>query len=264
MGLFNRSGDAEVSEERSVSLDGATSVRARIDMSVGELVITGGSADLMNGQFIFDTDLAPKISYDVRNGIGDLSVRQSRGGRMKKCNRNRWQIALHDDVPIDLEIHMATGKLEARLATLRLATVHIEHTTGETIVDLGGHQLSLAEVKIEQSTGRTHLDLNGNYAALQKLRLSATTGETTVSLAGGAWGQDLDARIDVTTGNAVIRLPRDVGVEVGVRTSLGSITTSGLHFDGSFYHNDAFGTDAATVRLDVRSSIGKIALEVAG
>lgn len=263
MGLFNRTGDAEHDEERSVALQGATSARARIDMSVGELVLAGGASDLMNGRFMFDEELAPKIDYDVRDGVGELKIEQSRGRRVMKWNRNRWEIALNDDVPLELDVHMATGKLEAILSSLRLTTVRLHHTTGETSIDLGGHQLALSEVKIEQSTGRTHLDLNGNYAALRTLRLNATTGETIVNLAGGAWGQDLDARVDVTTGNTVIRLPRDVGVEVKTRTTLGKVSIAGLSYDGNLYHNDAFGMTPATLLLDVRSSVGKLALEVA-
>lgn len=263
MGLFNRVGDADHDEERSVALDGAASVRARIDMSVGELILTGGARDLMNGRFLFDEELAPKIDYRVRGATGELKIEQSRGRRVMKWKKNRWEIALNDDVQLDLEVHMATGKLDAALSSLRLVTARLEHTTGDASIDLGGHQLELAEVKIEQSTGRMNVRLNGNYAALRAIRVSSTTGELAVDLSRGAWGQDLDGRIDVTTGNAVIRLPHDVGVEVKAKTSLGKIGFSGLAFDGSFYHNEAFGATPATLRLDIRTSVGKLNLEVA-
>lgn len=263
MGLFDRGGDAEFDEQRVVALDGATSVRASIKMAVGELTLSGGATELMNGRFRYNKELEPRIEYQVRGDLGELSIVQERDTRLKRPGRNHWEIALSDDVPLDLDIQMATGRADADLTTLRLTKVKIEHTTGETTVDLGGLQLALSEVRIDQSTGKLNLNMNGNYAVLQKVRVNSTTGELTANFAGGAWGQDLEARLDMTTGNTVIRLPRDVGVEVTSRTMLGKVSVSGLTYDGGAYRNAAFGANGPTLRLDVRTSVGKLALEVA-
>jgi len=264
MGLFDKLGAAKHSEDRSIARDGVTTARVRIDMAVGELAITGGASELMNGRFSFDKELEPIIDFQARDGVGELSIVQSRGERAVKWNRNRWEIALNDDVPIDLELRMTTGKLDARLSTLRLKTVRIDHTTGEMVIGLGGNQLELREVTTKQSTGRTRLDLSGNYAALRTLQVSAATGETEINFAGGAWGQDLDARLELTTGSTTVRLPADVGVDVTARTALGKVSVSGLSYDNGRYRNAAFGTTPSTLRLDVRASVGKLELEVIG
>ncbi|HUG15414.1 MAG TPA: toast rack family protein [Thermomicrobiales bacterium] len=264
MGLFDKLTGAEHKEERSIARDGVTSGRVRVDMAVGELVITGGASDLMNGVFAYDTELEPQIDFQARDGVGELSIVQARGQRAVKWKLNRWEIALNDEIPLDLELRMATGKLDARLSTLRLRSVRIDHTTGELVIGLGGNQLELRAVSIKQSTGRTRLDLSGNYAALRALKLSATTGEAELNLAGGAWGQDLDARVDVTTGSTSILLPHDVGVEVSARSALGKVSASGLSYDNGHYRNAAHGTTPSTLRLDVRTSVGKLSLKVAG
>jgi hypothetical protein len=64
-----------------------------------------------------------------------------------------------------------------------------------------------------------------------------------------------------TTGATILRLPRDVGVEARVKTSIGKVVASDFHYDGDAYRNDACGSSAVTLRLIVTASIGKVTLE---
>src|SRR5918995_4443382 len=68
-------------ESKSVDPKDAQSVRAQLKMGAGELNLTGGADQLMEGDFSYNVaDWKPKVSYDVSGDKGELMVRQGSGG----------------------------------------------------------------------------------------------------------------------------------------------------------------------------------------
>jgi len=61
-------------------------------------------------------------------------------------------------------------------------------------------------------------------------------------------------------GQAVIRLPRKIGVVGHASGGIGSIDASGLKRDGEQYTNDAYGKSPVTIHLKVEGGVGQISL----
>ena len=64
-------------DSESVDPKNAQSVRAQLKMGAGELNLTGGADQLMEGDFSYNvSDWKPKVSYDVSGEKGELVVKQ--------------------------------------------------------------------------------------------------------------------------------------------------------------------------------------------
>jgi len=64
-------------ESKSVDLKKAQTARAQLKMGAGELNVTGGADQLMEGDFSYNvSEWKPKVSYDVSGQKGELVVKQ--------------------------------------------------------------------------------------------------------------------------------------------------------------------------------------------
>lgn len=132
---------AETTSSRSVALEGATEVRASIDMGVGTLDVHGTDTDLMRADFAYtNTSWEPEVDYSVSGGTGDLTVRtpSSLHLNLGVNNKNDWKIGLSRDVPLFLSVNMGAGETTLDLAGLDLRDLQVDVGTGETTIDLSG------------------------------------------------------------------------------------------------------------------------------
>jgi hypothetical protein len=113
------------------------------------------------------------------------------------------------------------------------------------------------DLRVNLGAGRGNLKLSGT--ALHRLEVEVGAGELQVDLTG-AWENDVDARVRGGVGEATVRLPRDIGVRVEASGGLGSINVQGLHKEGSYYVNDAYGKSEIHLRLNITGGIGQINL----
>ena len=111
------------------------------------------------------------------------------------------------------------------------------------------------ELKIEMGAG--HSDVRVGDLSLTRLEINVGAGEVIADLTG-SWKKDLEAEIHGGVGNAVIRLPQDIGVRVHATGGIGSINAGGLKREGDEYVNDLYGKSPVTLRLDVSGGIGNI------
>jgi hypothetical protein len=152
-------------ESKSVDPEGAQSARAQLKMGAGELNLTGGADQLMEGDFTYNVpDWKPKVSYDVSGDKGELVVRQggAEGSNLGGDARNEWDISMNDEVPTDLVVQMGAGES-----------------------DLDLDSLTLTGLKLQMGAGRTTVDLTGDYAQSFDASIQGGVGEATVMLPSG-------------------------------------------------------------------------------
>ena len=103
---------------------------------------------------------------------------------------------------------------------------------GRARLELG--ELDLQRVDVHMGAGQVELDLEGNPVRSYN-----------VNVAGGV-------------GQAIIRLPRNVGVRAEAHGGLGSIDVRGLVKRDNYYSNALFGNAKVNVILNVEGGIGEI------
>jgi N-terminal domain of toast_rack, DUF2154 len=149
-------------EAKSVDPKNAQSARALLKMGAGELNLTGGADQLMEGDFSYNVaDWKPEVSYDVSGDEGELVVRQggSEGSNLTGEARNEWEIRLNDELPTDLVVQLGAGES-----------------------DLDLDSLSLEGLKLQMGAGKATVDLTGDYARGFDASIQGGVGEATIML----------------------------------------------------------------------------------
>jgi len=144
-------------ESQSVDLENAQSVRANLKMGAGELNLTGGADQLMEGDFSYNVaNWKPEVNYDVSGDTGELVVRQGsadEGARLGGEARNEWDLRFNDEVPTDLVVQMGAGESDLDLDSLTLTGLSLQMGAGKTTVDLTGAYAQDFEASIEGGVG---------------------------------------------------------------------------------------------------------------
>ena len=143
-------------ESKSVDLKNAQSARAQLKMGAGELYLTGGADQLMEGEFSYNvSEWKPKVNYDLSGDTGELMVKQgsSEGARLSGDARNEWDISLNDEVPTDLVVQMGAGESDLDLDSLALTGVDLQMGAGKTTVDLTGDYAKSFDASIQGGVG---------------------------------------------------------------------------------------------------------------
>jgi hypothetical protein len=143
-------------ESQSVGLENAQSARAELKMGAGELNITGGADQLMEGDFSYNvSDWKPKVNYDVSDQKGEIVVKQggTEGVHLDADGRNEWDIRLNDEVPTDLVVKMGAGESDLDLDSLALTGLDLQMGAGKTTVDLTGDYAQNFDASIQGGVG---------------------------------------------------------------------------------------------------------------
>jgi len=150
----------------------------------------------------------------------------------------------------------------------------VSEAVGELKISQGGHDTFVSksdntwnlrvdnstpfELKVDLGAGRGEFHLAN--LDITRLELNIGVGQATVDLTGER-AKDLHAEIQGGVGQAVIRLPKNVGVIATVHGGLGSIDVHGLKEVDGQYVNAAYDKSPNTIRLNVEGGIGQIKLE---
>ena len=113
------------------------------------------------------------------------------------------------------------------------------------------------ELNLKMGAGEGNLHLRDLQVTRLEIQMGA--GELNLDLTGDR-KKDLTGSIHGGAGEATIRLPRDIGVQVHASGGLGSIDASGFHESGDEYTNDAWGKSPVSIRLTVEGGVGSINL----
>lgn len=132
--------------------------------------------------------------------------------------------------------------------------IHLGRNEGKWNLRFGDTPL---EMELSMGAGEGNLNLKG--LDLSRLRIEMGVGQVTVDLTGDR-KRDLTGDIQGGVGEAVIRLPRNVGVDIHASGGIGSIDQTGLRQEGGRYVNDALGKSPTTIRLNIEGGIGNIRL----
>jgi hypothetical protein len=129
-------------ETRSVELGKAEMVRASIDMKAGELKIRGGAAQLLDGRFLYQSDVAkPEIRYEDSSFRGNLTVHQ--GGATFTLGpggeaHHLWDLRLNNNIPLDLEVKLGAGQGTLDLRDMYLRRLDVQVGAGQLELNLAG------------------------------------------------------------------------------------------------------------------------------
>ncbi|NIM57384.1 MAG: hypothetical protein GTO16_00360 [Candidatus Aminicenantes bacterium] len=199
-----------VEETQTVELGEAESVELDLDIGAGELKVQGGASELMEGYFVYNIERwKPEILYSVAGNRGMLKVKQGQCSSLTIGNtRNKWNITVSNDVPLDIKVDFGAGAGKLDLRGLILNSLDIDMGVGELKVDLSGEQKQSLNVSVDGGVGSATIYLPVDVG----VRVEVDGGIGSVNARGmfkkrGVYTNDAYGKTEVTI---------DVDVDAGV------------------------------------------------
>lgn len=197
-------------ETRTIALDNAESVNVELKMGAGELKLEGGARELMEGHFSYNIDhWKPEIDYHLVGKRGILSVRQGKSHGIPVGNeKNKWEIYLKNDIPLDLKLKFGAGEGKIDLREMTLNSLAIDMGVGEMTLDLSGERKKSLDVTIDGGIGHGTLYLPENLGV--KIRIDGGIGSVNAagfSKSGHVYTNDAYGKTDVLI---------DINIDAGI------------------------------------------------
>jgi len=149
------------SESVSVPLGAARSVSVHFKMAAGELRISGGSPQLLDGTIKYNVpDWKPDISYSVNDGNGALMVMQPETSHTTFGGvKYTWDLHLNNAVPLDVAVEMGAGNSTLNFSSIILRNLDVQMGAGDSTVDLSGDRKQNVTASFQGGVGEAHLKL---------------------------------------------------------------------------------------------------------
>ncbi len=204
-------------ETHTVELGEIESAEINLRMGQGELRVDSGAHELMEGTFLYNVRRwKPDIDYSDFAGKGRLVIRQGRrSGIPVGKTRNRWDISLSDEIPIDLVVDFGAGKGVLDLRGLDLQSLEIDMGVGDLTVDLSGDLEQDLDVTIDGGIGSAKVYLPENIGVRVNVdkgigsvhaRGMMKSGNFYTNEAFGKTETTIDIEIDAGIGSIDLRL----------------------------------------------------------
>ena len=212
------------------------------------LTLTPAGPDQHDSQSV-ELDKSERVRASLKMNAGSLEVR---GGSQKL-------------VEGDFTYNVTAWKPDVRYSSaggdgdLQIEQPGPKSSTGNTknIWDLRFNKAVPLDLKAQLGAGEARLNLGG--LNLRGLSVEMGAGELSVDLRGKP-AKDYSVHIRGGAGDATVYLPKDVGLSATVTGGLGEVSVNGLHKSGDKYVNDAYGTAAVNIKLDITGGVGSVKL----
>jgi hypothetical protein len=200
-------------ESKSIELGDPRSVRAKMVLGAGDLVVTGGAKKLLEADFAYNVaKLKPEVEFtDGTLVVQHPDVRGYRTPQDIKDFRNEWDLRLNNDVPMNLSLEMGAGTSELRLAGLSLTGLDVKLGAGKCTVDLSGDWTRDLDAAIQAGAANVTVILPKDVG----VRVEVDSGPTAIN------APDLKHDGNVYTNEAYGR--SDVTLHINMQTGIGRI-----------------------------------------
>ncbi|MCC7007665.1 MAG: hypothetical protein IT184_02505 [Acidobacteria bacterium] len=168
-------------EHRTIALAKAEVARVKVDVGAGTLQVRGGAPTLLEADFAYNVpEWKPSIEQNTFGSAVEIAVTQPSKSIAVGRPENRWDLALNDTVPVEVEAHLGAGEAKLELGRLRLRDVKISVGAGRVDLDLRGTPAQSYKVEVEGGVGQATIYLPATVA----ISAMATGGIGSVEVQG--------------------------------------------------------------------------------
>lgn len=152
---------------QTVDLQGATSARARLEISAGQLTINGGGSHLLDADFTYSNSFEePRVDYSVANGVGQLNISQHSQSVHFGRSHNEWNVRFGQEIPLELKVDMGAGQGNLHLRDVPLTRLDLHIGAGQVDVDLTGDRKKDLTAEIQGGVGQANVRLPRNVGVI--------------------------------------------------------------------------------------------------
>jgi hypothetical protein len=155
-----RAGNYMRHETQSIDRQGAHTVSANIEIPSGTLKLSGGSAKLLDADFLYrESEGKPRVDYSVNGDHGSLSILGEEKRLHIGTTHSTWELRFAGNLPLDLNLQMGAGQSDLRLSDLDVRRLDINIGAGEMQLDLTGARKNNLDVEVQGGVGSATIDL---------------------------------------------------------------------------------------------------------
>lgn len=157
--------EVKVNEESFIiEKDQAEELDIELNMGVGELTVTKGTENWVEGSF--DTpikELEPIVMYANKKKKGVVVIEQPDNNNIRIGKiKNKWNMELTEDIPMNLSVMTGAASANLDLKGLQLNKLDVETGVGELNIDLSGDWQKSFETNITTGVGAATIVLPSN------------------------------------------------------------------------------------------------------
>ncbi|WP_181884577.1 toast rack family protein [Neobacillus piezotolerans] len=145
-----------------IEKDKAESLEVEVNLGVGKLSVTGGSDEWLEGTVVENKKFKPDISYHLSGKKGKAIVEQKKNGLWNfgfGKAENNWEIALNDEVPVDLRVNAGVSDANLDLRDIELSNLEVDGGIGDIEINLGGKREKGFHTVLNLGVGKTTIIL---------------------------------------------------------------------------------------------------------
>lgn len=142
-------------EPVAIDLGHADHADVELDMGAGEMILRGGSQKLLDGHFEYNVaDWRPKVTSSLSGAYATVTIREPKDVRVGGKRRYLWDLALNDNMLLDLALNCGAGQARLSLGDLDLRSVTVHMGAGQVDLDLRGHPAHDYDVNVSGGVGQ--------------------------------------------------------------------------------------------------------------
>jgi len=203
-------------ESQSVELGDVESARVEIDLGAGELNVAGGADELMEADFTYNVAaLMPEVEFRGRN----LTIRQPDLDITSFADlpnyRYEWDLRFNNDVPLDMNIKLGTGKMDLKLAGLSLTALEVDLGASRSTLDLTGDWQSDFDANIKGGVSSLTVHLPSSIGVRVEISGISRINANDLTKEGSVYVNDAYGKSDVTLDIFIEAGLGEINLEVG-------------------------------------------------
>jgi hypothetical protein len=247
-------------------LESTAPLAVNVEYAAGRFRFAPGDAkQLYRVSMTYDEDrFDPTIAYRADAHVLDINI-SGRGhveGRDLDHTRQRLDLAVSPEAPVDLTLTFGAAEAELELGGLSLREAHIKTGASRTTLSFSTPNLvPCSALTVDVGAAELEVAKLGN-SRCSSITLQGGVGQMVLDLAGD-WPAGETTRVAVTIGMGEVRLriPRGLGVRLDVDRFLASVNRAGFVKRGSAYFTPDYDSAPVKIALDVKAVMGSVAVD---
>jgi hypothetical protein len=247
-------------------LHGETRLRATVDYAAGALTVTPGSgAYLYRMQLAFDpARFQPLSAFDAPGGSVRLGAEPVSGAVFRVASPDaRAQNAVVELSPrVDLALQLTLGAVDGAVELGGLRVTDLRMTSGASRTTLRfsrPNAVRCGTATIEAGAAELTVVGLGN-SRCERISVEGGIGRLTLDFSG-EWREDADVAVRMAVGELVVRLPRDIGVQVSLDRFLAAFQPAGLVQRGNAFVSPDYDASGRHLDIALTTAVGGVRIE---
>jgi hypothetical protein len=247
-------------------LHGETRLSARLEYGSGDLRIGPGQpAELYRMDLSYDDDrFVPISDFDPTRGSALLGLRAAGSAGVRVVSRNQLQqvAAIAFSPRVDLALSLALGSVDAdvELGGLSVSTLDLRTGASRSVVRFSKPNLTRCR-RADFSAGAAELKVIGlGNSRCREIAFEGGVGKITLDFSG-AWPSSAVVQVEMAVGELNLRLPRKIGVRIGMDKFLSRFVPAGLEMRGNEFVSPNYDRAERKLDLEITTAMGGVNVE---